>query len=595
MNLSSIKTRAMLLLFIILVIPVIIVGLISAVYFRDVIRSDIWNENIDQAKIIASFTANYVNSSQLYLESQASRPSVFEAVNQSNIVFLTDTIMHIQNSSIFNAIYVANCSGIVISSFPANITGRNDSGKPWVIKVVRNNRAYVSDGTRSPVTGKPVVYVSAPIVNNSTTIGALVGTLDLEYYAKFLAGSRTNKTEYTYIVNRTGHVMAHTNSSYMYVMLNVSDRPGVQNVLKGETGVVEQYNVQERMYKLASYAPVEPYGWGVVVSLPIYVVYAPIYNAIQWFFVMIISLILLAIALASLVSASLVKPILEMAAATRKMPCEGYTQHLPLGRKDELGALARSYDQMAKKICRDQELITAARDSAEEEKNRAELYVDIMGHDINNLNQVTLTNLEFLADDPGLTDEDRKMLDHAINSVRGSAEIIENVHKIQRITGETLEVESVDLNDMILRCIQEAPRPGGKVVHVNYREHPGMFVRAVPLLKELFCNLISNAVKYSGQEVTIDIDPGEKIENGRKEYVISVADNGNGIPDDVKPRLFRRFARGTTKAHGKGLGLYIVKMLAERFGGSVKVEDRVPGDYGKGAKFVVTLPAAPGK
>jgi signal transduction histidine kinase len=585
----------MILVIVIMVIPMIIAGLISAVYFRDVLRSDIGSENLDQALIVSDFTANYVNSSQLYLESQASRPSVFEAVNRSNIEFLTDTIMHIQNASIFSGVYATNCSGTVISSYPSNLTGRNDSGIPWVNAVLNNNSVYVTDGMMSRVTGKPVVYISAPIAHNNTTAGVLVGVLDLEYYARYLAGARTKTLEYTYVVNRTGHVMVHTNHSYMDVMLNISDRPGVQNALNGETGVVEQYNALERKTKLASYTPILPYGWGVVVSLPDDVAYAPVTNALEWFLLLLSILVLLAVAIAGMVSASIVKPILKMAAATREMPFGSYEKDIPLGRKDEMGVLARSMDGMAKSIRKDQGLIVSARDHAEEEKNRAELYVDIMGHDINNLNQVALTSLEFLEGEPEIPEEDRQLVTSAINSVRGSAEIIENVRKIQRLTGEKLELENIDINDLIQQCIRDAPRPTGKEEHINYRENPGMIVRAVPLLKELFCNLIGNSVKYSGEEVTIDIDAREETIDGVRYYVITVADNGNGIPDEVKPRLFRRFERGTTKAHGKGLGLYIVRMLAERFGGNVKVEDRVPGDYRKGAKFVVMLPATPGK
>lgn len=50
--------------------------------------------------------------------------------------------------------------------------------------------------------------------------------------------------------------------------------------------------------------------------------------------------------------------------------------------------------------------------------------------------------------------------------------------------------------------------------------------------------------------------------------------------------------RGNTKARGKGPGLYLVKKLVDDYHGAVWVEDRVPGDYAKGAKFVIMLPVA---
>jgi signal transduction histidine kinase len=116
-------------------------------------------------------------------------------------------------------------------------------------------------------------------------------------------------------------------------------------------------------------------------------------------------------------------------------------------------------------------------------------------------------------------------------------------------------------------------------------------VRGNPLLKEAICNLIGNSIKYSDDEVVIDIKVSRIDRTAGPFYEVSIEDNGHGIPDEVKPKLFRRFQRGTTKAHGKGLGLYIVRSLVEKLGGSVRAEDRVPGDYTKGARFVLTLPA----
>ena len=55
--------------------------------------------------------------------------------------------------------------------------------------------------------------------------------------------------------------------------------------------------------------------------------------------------------------------------------------------------------------------------------------------------------------------------------------------------------------------------------------------------------------------------------------------------------VFNRLQRGDTKARGMGLGQYLVRSLIESYQGRVWVEDRVPGDHTKGAKFVVMLPA----
>ena len=222
-------------------------------------------------------------------------------------------------------------------------------------------------------------------------------------------------------------------------------------------------------------------------------------------------------------------------------------------------------------------------------KSQAELYVDIMGHDINNLNQAAVGYLELIQEDSNLDDEQRESIKDAINAIMGSANIIDNVRKVQTINEEKVVLQPKDINDMILECIKDYPNPENKQVSINYTPKSGLIVKGNSLMKEVFLNIIGNSVKYSGNEVEIDIVV-EKVERaGKKFYDISIADNGYGIPDELKPKLFNRFQRGTTKAHGKGLGLFIVKSLVEQVGGDVVIKDRVPGDYASGAKFTVSL------
>ena len=326
--------------------------------------------------------------------------------------------------------------------------------------------------------------------------------------------------------------------------------------------------------------------------MPVDVAYKPISDTTPFFIASIVLMTIVAIILAVYIGDYFTKPILSISKATTEIPEGDYHKYLPVARKDELGRLARSFDEMARTIQEDKEMIIAARDRAEEEKKRAELYVDIMGHDINNLNQIAMANLEVLKDSEELPEDLKSMAGHALAAVEGSAGIIENVRRIQKFSIEEPHIECIDISDLIDEAIRDVGRPPDKKVEIRYSSLKGMRVKAPQLLKEAFSNIINNAIKYSGPDVRIDIEQKETTLDGKKYYGISIADNGPGIPDVLKVKLFRRFQRGTTKAHGKGLGLYITKMLVERFGGKVCVEDRVPGDYTKGSKFVILLPAA---
>ncbi len=112
------------------------------------------------------------------------------------------------------------------------------------------------------------------------------------------------------------------------------------------------------------------------------------------------------------------------------------------------------------------------------------------------------------------------------------------------------------------------------------------------LLYDVFANLVGNAVKHSsGNGANIEISVGIARDGTNRYYQVEVEDNGPGIPDELKDKIFNRLQRGETKARGIGLGLYLVKSLVESYHGRVWVEDRVSGDYSKGSRFVVMLPA----
>ncbi|MCK9307339.1 MAG: HAMP domain-containing histidine kinase, partial [Methanoculleus sp.] len=98
-------------------------------------------------------------------------------------------------------------------------------------------------------------------------------------------------------------------------------------------------------------------------------------------------------------------------------------------------------------------------------------------------------------------------------------------------------------------------------------------------------NLIGNAAKFGGPGVGITI----RVEERDGEVLVSVEDTGPGIPDAIKSRLFDRQARGTQRAAGTGLGLYICRTLIERYGGRIQADDRVAGRPECGAAFRFSL------
>jgi GAF domain-containing protein len=213
----------------------------------------------------------------------------------------------------------------------------------------------------------------------------------------------------------------------------------------------------------------------------------------------------------------------------------------------------------------------------EEAIEEANLYLDIMTHDINNANTASIGYAELLIS--MLEDGDRDIARKLLTSVQKSVEIIGNVNTIRRLREQSPELRRMPL-DPVIR--EETLRYSD--ADIAYAG-TGVEVVADDLLSEVLTNLIGNSIKFGGHDVRITIG----VEERDGEVVVSVADNGPGIPSEDKPHIFSRFRRGKTTKSGKGLGLYISRMLIERYGGTIWAEDRVPGKPEEGAVMCFTL------
>jgi signal transduction histidine kinase len=208
----------------------------------------------------------------------------------------------------------------------------------------------------------------------------------------------------------------------------------------------------------------------------------------------------------------------------------------------------------------------------------------MVGHDIRNPLQA-ITSDVYLAKSELASIADCEAKEYALESLE---EIEKNVAYINKIVGDLQYyakklsplMQSTNLEEIVEAALYKREIPE-KIVASCYVEENARTILSDPdFIKRILSNLVGNAVQampYGGRLFVNAFMEGEDV-------VITVEDTGEGIPADVKPKLFTPLF--TTKSKGQGFGLAVVKRLTEALGGTVTFESIL----GNGTKFIIRLP-----
>jgi signal transduction histidine kinase len=225
---------------------------------------------------------------------------------------------------------------------------------------------------------------------------------------------------------------------------------------------------------------------------------------------------------------------------------------------------------------------------------RSEL-IALVTHELRTPLAIVRAYTELLADDPPLEgresrDPERRAQrqawhDAAMNQVERLDRLVDSIlASVRVVPAEAAEVVPTDVEATIAEVV-ESIGPIVRQHRLEVLQDLGHHVLAdPPRLRQILEHLIENAVKYAPPETTIRIDHA-LVEGVLR---IGVSDEGPGVPEEWRERIFEPYARRETHtARGSGIGLYAAKRLAESMGARVWVEPAQP----TGARFVVALPA----
>lgn len=306
----------------------------------------------------------------------------------------------------------------------------------------------------------------------------------------------------------------------------------------------------------------------------------------QLFWITALAAVFLAGILATLLVRSIIDPLERLARATREVARGHFGARVKpsAGRDDELATLTRDFNDMSARL---EQLDRMKRD-----------FISNVSHDLKSpLAAMQETNDVLLDGLAGpLSDRQRRLLEMSRDGGRRLSSMIHKLLDLSRLDSRPTPVrELLDLSALTQRAVDHVNASryarGSGPGAVLERSSSHVLLRAdAEEMSQVLENLLENALKFSPEGGTVRL----ALEEMDGAAVLHVADEGPGIPDQDKHRVFERFYQGDAGRNapppdrGVGLGLAICRHIVDAHGGTITVRDNTP----QGALFELTIPGA---
>ena len=233
-----------------------------------------------------------------------------------------------------------------------------------------------------------------------------------------------------------------------------------------------------------------------------------------------------------------------------------------------------------------------ARSEAEEANRAKDFFLAVVSHELRSPLNAILGWTKILLTKTVDDSTRQNALETIEKSARSQAKLIDDLVDSARVSSGKLRLELRPINLYeIVKTVYYSQRPTAESRKINLefvadKENIQVFGDSIRL-QQIFTNLLSNAVKFTPEGGNIKIS----VQTGAESVAISVKDDGQGISEESLPNIFQQFQQGENKTPrsqtGLGLGLSIVKILAEKHNGTITAES---AGIGRGSTFTVTLP-----
>ena len=184
-----------------------------------------------------------------------------------------------------------------------------------------------------------------------------------------------------------------------------------------------------------------------------------------------------------------------------------------------------------------------------------------------------------------LNDEAKRLLREIQYNAKKMGVLVDDLLAFSRLGRKEVEKQQININEIVEHILRDANNSTGRKAVIKINKLP-MSYADYSLMRQVWTNLISNAIKYSEKKKSPEIEIGAT--DAKNETTYYIKDNGAGFDMNYADKLFGVFQRlhGTDEFEGTGIGLAIVQRIITKHGGSIRAEGKVD----EGATFYFTLP-----
>jgi signal transduction histidine kinase len=225
---------------------------------------------------------------------------------------------------------------------------------------------------------------------------------------------------------------------------------------------------------------------------------------------------------------------------------------------------------------------------AEVNKMKAD-FVDLVTHQLRSPLTTLKWGFESFKEEMDVDEEQKKLFTSLESNVEKMAEMVNNLLLVSRMDqeGHKFELKEFSINELVEDILKDYIVDKNKKVKVKKEIDNVPLIKSDPAQVEIVMdNFISNAIKYTPEGGDVKV----RVKEEKKLVTFEVEDNGIGIPEEEKDKVFAKFERASNvdkvEETGSGLGLFLTKKIIEKLGGKIGFES----EEDEGSRFWIKLP-----